>query len=83
MENDFILYLELEKDLILAISVLPDETIKECEANHLGYEGYFIFTVSHHPRWGGIDILAKAPSIDSALALAELLKDKIPRNQVA
>ncbi|MCY4306166.1 MAG: hypothetical protein OXC62_15530 [Aestuariivita sp.] len=74
MENGILASIELGKKNFLHIATLDNDTIKECNAEHLGFDGYFIFTVSDMPEAKGFDVLAKASSFDSALLLVEIMK---------
>ncbi|QCG93978.1 hypothetical protein E6C67_08500 [Azospirillum sp. TSA2s] len=54
---------------IICIGSLSRQTIVDAGAEHMGPEGYFIFT---HDK-GGIDVLAKAASIEAAFRLADIM----------
>ena len=79
MENEVLASIELGDMRSLHIATLADETIKECDADHLGLDGYFIFTVSERPECQGFDILAKAFSFGTALSLAEIMSQSPSR----
>lgn len=53
----------------ICIGSLARQTIVDAGAEHMGAEGYFIFT---HNK-GGIDVLAKAASIEAAFRLADIM----------
>ena len=74
MDDEILASIELGDKRSLHIATLADETILECEADHLGLDGYFIFTVSEKPGYQGFDILAKACSFEGAMSLAEILQ---------
>ena len=53
------------------ISNLSRESIIENGAEHMGFDGYFLFEVSDDPSCNGITILGKACSLDAAFHLAD------------
>jgi hypothetical protein len=57
----------------LHIASLARDTIEDCGAGHLGYEGYFVFEASDLPDRSGIMIFGKAASYEAALALADII----------
>lgn len=56
------------------LASLSRETIVESRAEHLGFQGYFLFEVSDKPGASGINVLGKVASYDAAIRLIELLK---------
>lgn len=57
----------------LHIATLARKTVIDAGADHLGFEGYFLFEAEDHPGRQGITILGKAPSLDAALRLVEIV----------
>jgi len=74
MDDEILVSINLGDSSSLHIAQLADQTIMECEADHLGLDGYFVFTVSDKPGYQGFEILAKTFSFETALSLAEILR---------
>ena len=74
MDDGILASIELDDRYYIHIATLSNEIVKECDADHLGYDGYFVFTTSDKPECRGFDVLAKAPSFEAALELAEIMK---------
>ncbi|MFO1152096.1 MAG: hypothetical protein U1E42_00320 [Rhodospirillales bacterium] len=56
----------------LYIATLSRQTIEDCGAEHLGFEGFFVFEECDAIGINGITVLAKAISFESALRLSEI-----------
>jgi len=73
MEDDLLYSKTIDKNTVLCISSIANSTFKDSEINSLGSDrGYFIFEVDETPGIGGINILGKTATIESAYRLAEL-----------
>ncbi|WP_298214368.1 hypothetical protein [Acidocella sp.] len=70
--DDVLSSIELGVDCSLHIATLSRQTIIESGAEHMGFEGYFLFEASDSPERKGINILCKARSFEAALRLADL-----------
>jgi hypothetical protein len=53
------------------VATLARQTVLEAGADHLGFEGYFVFETDDTVA-KGINILGKAISLDAALRLVDL-----------
>jgi hypothetical protein len=53
------------------VATLARQTILDAGADHLGFEGYFVFETDDATA-KGISILCKATSLDAALRLVDL-----------
>jgi hypothetical protein len=54
------------------IAQLSRQAIIDNEAEHLGFGGYFIFETHDGPDRHGINVLAKACSLDAAFTLLDI-----------
>lgn len=54
------------------IATLSRKTIINADAEHLGFDGYFLFEAIDKPEVKGIDILGKAASLEAAFRLIDL-----------
>lgn len=52
---------------------LSKSTIAEASAEHLGFEGYFVFETDDSALSRGIEVLGKTTCFDSAIRLADLI----------
>ena len=59
----------------ICIATLSKHAIIENEAEHLGFEGYFLFETSDVVGSKGISILGKVTSIDAAFRMIDLWRD--------
>jgi len=71
--DDFLSTKELGEGKSLHIASLSRQSIIECEAEHLGFDGFFVFETSETPGSKGINILGKVASFDAGVQLANLL----------
>lgn len=55
----------------LHIATLSRETIVNAGADHLGFDGYFVFE-ARDGRAGGLNILGKTCSLEAAFRLSDL-----------
>lgn len=63
---------KIGEDRFLHIATLARQTIIDSGADHLGFNGYFLFEASDGPGTRGISVLGKASSFDAAMRLADL-----------
>jgi hypothetical protein len=56
----------------ICLSTLARETIQDSCSAHLGDKGYFIYEVDTRPAAGGINVLAKAASMEAAFRLVDI-----------
>ena len=55
------------------IASLSRQAIIDCEAEHMGFDGFFVFETTDLPNSKGINILGKVASFDAGMHLANLL----------
>ena len=68
MDFDLIASGTLKDGAKIHIGTLPDETVRDVEAEHLGFDGYFLYEEDDN----GIEILAKVADLDAAFRLSNL-----------
>lgn len=71
--DDILVEKEIAENLRVYVAPLSRQSIKDSDAAHLGYEGFFIFEACDSIESKGITVLAKAVSFEAALRLSELL----------
>lgn len=76
MEDDLFIVDQLDQYKSICISTLARSTLREADATHLGENGYFIYEVDENPKAGGIQILAKAASVEAAFRLVDIWRGK-------
>ncbi|WP_102854049.1 hypothetical protein [Phaeobacter inhibens] len=76
--DDFLSTKVLGEGKSLHIASLSREAIIECEAEHLGFDGFFVFETFDLPDIKGINILGKVASFDAGIQLANLLSGMTP-----
>jgi hypothetical protein len=54
------------------VATLARQTIVEAGADHLGFNGYFVFEADDSPMTKGISVLGKASSLEAAFRLIDL-----------
>lgn len=54
------------------IAELSRQSIIDSEAEHLGFDGYFLFETKEGGRSRGINVLARVASLDAAFAMLDL-----------
>ena len=54
------------------IATLSRQSVIDNDAEHLGFDGYFLFETSDEPSKRGIQILGKCCSLEAALRLIEI-----------
>lgn len=73
MDDDLFAVERIDEHRRLCISSLSSLTVEEAKVHNLGTRrGYFIYEVDERPTGGGMQILAKAASLEAAFRLVEL-----------
>lgn len=73
MDDDLLFLVRLDEYRSICLSPLARETVEEAGASHLGGDrGYFIYELNDNPVANGINVLAKAVSLEAAFRLVEL-----------
>lgn len=72
MDDDLFVVDQLDDYRSICISTLGRKTVQDTDAARLGDAGYFIYEVDETPKTGGINILAKAVSMEAAFRLIEI-----------
>jgi hypothetical protein len=54
------------------VATLSRQTIVGAGADHMGFNGYFVFESNNTPEAKGISVLGKASSLEAAFRLIEL-----------
>ncbi|MBZ0262973.1 MAG: hypothetical protein K8F90_20495 [Hyphomicrobiales bacterium] len=62
----------LDNGKSIHVAALARQTIIEAGAEHMGFEGYFLFECGHTSENNGITVLGKAASIDAALRIVDI-----------
>lgn len=62
----------------LHIASLSRQTIIDSDAEHLGFDGFFVFEAFDLPNQKGLNILGKVASFDAGVQLANLLAGLFP-----
>ena len=70
--EDYIAFAELAPGKTIHIASLARQTIIDAGAQHMGFDGYFIFEVDDNDPWSPITVLAKVTSLESAFRMADL-----------
>jgi len=55
------------------IASLSRQAIIDCDAEHMGFDGFFLFETNDDANIRGINILGKVASFDAGVQLANLL----------
>ena len=78
MDTDDLFIVErIDKCRSLCLSTLARETVTEAEASHLGSDrGLFIYEVDESLGPAGVQVLAKAASVEAALRLIDLWRSR-------
>ena len=72
--DDILVTTEIGNGRRICLAALSRETIAESGAEHLGFEGYFIFETNEIPGEQGIVVLGKVASFDAAIRLIDVLR---------
>jgi len=80
MDSDDLFVVErLDNCRSLCLSTLARETVTESGAAHLGGDrGLFIYEVDESLGPGGVQVLAKAASVEAAMRLIDLWRGRRP-----
>ena len=77
--EDVFLSTPLANDRLLCISPLSAQTYKESGGKGLGGDfGYFVYEVDTTRPQAGVEVIAKAASLDAALRLYEIIEAASP-----
>jgi hypothetical protein len=78
MESDDLFVVErLDNCRSICLSTLARQTVHESEASHLGGDrGFFIYEVDDSQADGGVQILAKAVSMEAAFRLVDIWRGR-------
>lgn len=71
--EDFLATKEVGNGRCIHIGPLSRQTVLACEAEHLGFDGFFVFEAFDRHDIKGINILGKVASFDAGMQLAELI----------
>lgn len=72
--EDVFLTARIDENRTVCISPLPSRTYRETQAKGLGGElGYFVYEVDSSRPSAGIEIIAKAASLEAAFRLFEII----------
>ena len=79
MDDEFFAVERIDEYRSLCISSLSRKSFLCSDVSNLGDDrGYFIYEVDERPASGGIQILAKAASLEAAFRLIDLWRNSIP-----
>tara|TARA_R110002074_G_scaffold2631_8_gene15046 strand:+ start:602 stop:1006 length:405 start_codon:yes stop_codon:yes gene_type:complete len=70
--EDILAAAEISAGRKVYIAALSRQSVIDARADHLGFDGFFLFETCDIPGQKGIDILAKACSFESALRLIDI-----------
>jgi hypothetical protein len=70
--TDILASAQLGNGRSIHIATLARQTIIESGAEHLGFDGYFVFEANDLPVEKGITVLGKVSSFEAAIRLAEI-----------
>jgi len=73
MFDDFLGTIKMKNGDTLHVASLSRQSVIDNEAEHLGFDGYFVFQDVDRGAEQGIRILGKAADYDAGVVLAELL----------
>lgn len=71
--SEFLATKELGNGRSIHIASLSRRTILDSGAEHLGFDGYFLFETTDTENQKGINVLGKAASFEAGLAMADLI----------
>lgn len=83
MDDELFEVARLDNYRSICLSTLARDTVQEGEAAHLGDSGLFIYEVDKRPGAGGINILAKAASLEAAFRLVDIWRSFGHRHEAA
>lgn len=70
--EDYIAFADIGPGKTIHIASLARQTVIDAGAEHMGFEGYFVFEVDDTAPTRPLSILAKVTSIESAFRMADL-----------
>lgn len=71
--DDILASSRIDVSRTIHVATLSRKTIVEAGADHLGFDGYFLFEAVDSEKFGrGIEVLAKAASLEAAFRMIEL-----------
>ena len=76
--DDILASFQLGNCRSIHIATLSRETVVSAGAEHLGYDGYFVFETCDEPGSRGLSIHCKATSLESAFRLIDLWSARAP-----
>jgi len=82
MIDEFLGTARIDNARAVHIAQLSRQVIIENEAEHLGFGGYFIFETHDGPDCHGINVLAKASSLDAAFTLLDIWRNATRANHM-
>lgn len=71
--DDFLATRTIGTGRTINIASLSRNTIEDCGASHMGFDGFFLFEADDLPDRKGITILGKAVSLEAAMIMADLI----------
>jgi hypothetical protein len=74
MDEELYVVERIDADRSLCISPLSRKLVVEADAGHLGDKGFFVYELDERPLRGGIQILAKAVSLEAAFRLIDIFR---------
>ncbi|WP_343608771.1 hypothetical protein [Novosphingobium sp.] len=63
---------KISEKRFLHLGQLSSQSLSAYEAEHLGFDGYFLFEASDEPGDKGINILGKMPTLEAAFRLMDI-----------
>ncbi|MBW4984154.1 hypothetical protein KZZ07_16545 [Mameliella sp. CS4] len=76
--EDFLVSRQVEEGRCVHIGTLSRQAVLACEAEHLGFDGFFVFESLDQENIKGINILGKVASFDAGIQLAAILSGAKP-----
>ena len=80
--DDFLASVNIDNERSIHIACLARQTIIDAGAEHLGFDGYFLFEADENPVRKGISILGKVASLDAAFRMIDIWQGSIGRSDV-
>jgi hypothetical protein len=72
MEDGYLGTAKLDNFRSIHIAELSRESIIESQAEHLGFDGYFLFETNDAPNVRGIRVIARLASLDAAFSMLDI-----------
>jgi hypothetical protein len=70
--DDILASIQIGNGRSVHIATLARKTIIDSEAEHLGFNGYFLFEANDLPGEKGINVLGKVSSFEAAMRLIDI-----------